>query len=213
MDLSDEALILNFRQTRNPAYFKAMVRRYESRIYSAVYRIIGNKDEAEDVVQDTFVKLHQNLDKFRSHSSFASWIFRIAHNCCMDKLRIKQRRKLFQMWSFDPQSTQEDGDEGMNVASQAADPGLNPSEQLQATEQERLIERSLRSLPESQRTVVVLHDIEGFSYQEIAEIVGAGIGTVRSRLHYGRLKLRELLEPYFEPSDIAPAQGERYGKQ
>jgi RNA polymerase sigma-70 factor (ECF subfamily) len=206
VDLSDEALIQNFRQTQDPAYFKSVVRRYESRIYSAVLRILGNAEEAEEVVQDTFLKLHQNIAKFRSHSSFAAWIFRIAHNSCMDRMRIRQRRRVFQFWSFDPQSITEhdEADEG-RVIVQIADPGPNPQEVLDASEQEALIDRSLRALPESQRTVVVLHDIEGFSYQEIAEIIGSNIGTVRSRLHYGRSKLKELLENYFEPTDIAPA--------
>jgi RNA polymerase sigma-70 factor (ECF subfamily) len=92
-----------------------------------------------------------------------------------------------------------------SVVSQAADSAPNPAEKLDLTEQGAIISDSLRQLPESQRAVVVLHDIEGFSYQEISDIVGANIGTVRSRLHYGRLKLRELLEPYFQKSDIAPA--------
>jgi RNA polymerase sigma-70 factor (ECF subfamily) len=208
VDLSDEALVLNFRQTKDPAHFKALVHRYENRIFSAVYRILGNAEEAEEVVQDTFLKLHQHLEKFKSSSSFASWIFRIAHNSCMDRMRIKhRRRKIFQFWSFDPQSAndKEAGDEIGQVIAQAADPGMSPSEVLDASEQEIMIEKSLKALPDTQRVVVILHDIEGFSYQEIAEIIGSNIGTVRSRLHYGRLKLRELLEPYFEQPDIAPA--------
>jgi len=207
VDLSDEALIQNFRQTKDPAYFKSVVRRYENRVYSAALRIVGTAEEAEEVVQDTFMKMHQNIASFKLRSSLAAWLFRIMHNVCMDKLRSRQRRKVFQMWSFDPSSagSREAGEEGMHVAVNVADTSPNPSEQLAANEQEEVIERSLRALPEAQRTVVVLHDLEGFSYQEIAEIVGGSIGTVRSRLHYGRLKLRELLEPYFESRDIAPA--------
>jgi RNA polymerase sigma-70 factor (ECF subfamily) len=205
VDLSDEALIQNFRQTKDPAYFKSVVRRYENRIYSAALRIVGTAEEAEEVVQDTFMKMHQNIASFKVRSSLAAWLFRIAHNVCMDKLRSRQRRKVFQIWTFDPQSTGGNSEEGMHVVINAADPSPNPSEELAANEQEEVIERSLRALPETQRTVVVLHDIEGFSYQEISEIIGASIGTVRSRLHYGRLKLRELLEPYFESRDIAPA--------
>jgi RNA polymerase sigma-70 factor (ECF subfamily) len=203
VDLSDEALITHFRQTKDPAYFKAVVRRYEGRIYNAVVRIVGNAEEAEEVVQDTFMKLHQHLPKFRAESSFAAWIFSIAHNACMDRMRTRLRRKPFQFWVFDPQSAQDTEDS--HIVVQAADPGPTPSEQLDASEQEALIERSLQTLPESQRVVVVLHDIEGFSYHEIAAIVGTSVGTVRSRLHYGRTKLRELLEPYFEPRNIAPA--------
>lgn len=206
MDLSDEALIINFRQTKDSTYFKALVRRYENRIYSAVHRIIGNTEEAEEIVQDTFLKLHQNIDKFKSNSSFAAWLFRIAHNACMDRLRGKQRRKMFQFISFDPQiSGERDESEEGAIMAQLPDPGLSPAGILDSTEQSAIIEESLKKLPESQRTVVVLHDIEGFSYQEIADIVGASLGTVRSRLHYGRIKLRDLLEPYFQQRDIQPA--------
>jgi RNA polymerase sigma-70 factor (ECF subfamily) len=207
VDLSDEALVANFRQTKDPTFFKSLVRRYEARLYNAAFRILGNSEEAEEVVQDTCIKLHQNLDKFRSQSTFAAWIFRIAHNTCLDKLRTKQRRGgSFKFFSFDPQSTSdsEAEDSGL-VVSQAADPTPNPAEKLDMTEQGSIITESLKQLPENQRTVVVLHDIEGFSYQEIAEIVGTNLGTVRSRLHYGRLKLRELLEPYFGRTDMTPA--------
>lgn len=207
MDLTDEALLETFRRSKDPTYFRSLVRRYENRLYNAAYRILGNSEEAEEVVQDTCLKVHQNIAKFKTQSSFAAWIFRIAHNNCVDILRAKQRRKGFQLWCFDPQSThdQDDGAEGMQVISQAADPGPSPAEELDFTEQGEVIAASLKLLPDNQRTVVVLHDIEGFSYQEIADIVGANLGTVRSRLHYGRIKLRELLEPYFSSSKMTPA--------
>lgn len=207
MDLTDEALVANYRQSKDPTLFKSLVRRYENRLFNAAFRMLGNAEEAEEVVQDTCIKLHQGIDRFRSQSSFAAWLFQIAHNTCLDKLRTKQRRRIFGLFSFDPQSsTDKDDIEDMAlVVSQAADTAPNPAEKLDLSEQGSMIEESLRQLPDSQRAVVVLHDIEGFSYQEISEIVGANIGTVRSRLHYGRIKLRELLEPYFQTSDIAPA--------
>jgi RNA polymerase sigma-70 factor (ECF subfamily) len=151
------------------------------------------------VVQETFVKVHQNLPGFRTHASFGAWTFKIAHNLCKDILRARLRRKGIQFFAFDPQSlSDEETNEGaVNVVSQVPDPSLNPAQLLDMTEQGAIIERSLKDLPDNQRCVLILHDIEGFSYQEISDIVGANIGTVRSRLHYGRLKLRELLEPYF----------------
>src|SRR3990167_11345876 len=108
-----------------------MVRRFENRIYSAVLRIVGNEEEAEEVVQDTFMKAHDNITKFRGSSSFGAWLFRIAHNSCMDRLRTKQRRKLFHAWSFDPQSSAEK-EEDCHVVTQAADPHPNPSDELDA---------------------------------------------------------------------------------
>ncbi|HEY9717993.1 MAG TPA: sigma-70 family RNA polymerase sigma factor [Trichormus sp.] len=208
MDLSDEALVENFKKTKDMAQFKSLVRRYQNRVYGAAVRILGNSDEAEEVVQDTFVRVHQNIDKFRNQATFAAWVFKIAHNQCVDMMRDK-RRKLrgFHLLSFDPQSAAGDQDEsqGISLVTQLADPTPGPEAQSDRDEQETVIAASLQQLPDTQREVLLLHDVEGFSYQEIADIVGASIGTVRSRLHYGRLKLRELLEPYFSTHNMSPA--------
>lgn len=205
MDLTDEALIDKYREEGDMTLFKTLVKRYQNRVYSTAFRVVGSSEEAEEVVQDTFVKVHQNLDKYRSSSSFASWLFRIAHNLCMDNLRVKQRRKPMTLVSFDPQSSVAE-DEGPGnfgqTLSQLADERPDPSQNLDLREQTRMVEDSLSQLPETQKIVLVLHDIEGFSYIEIAEMVGANIGTVRSRLHYGRIKLKELLSPYFSTDSL-----------
>jgi RNA polymerase sigma-70 factor (ECF subfamily) len=175
-------------------------------MYNAAFRILGNTQEAEEVVQDTFIKVLQNLDKFRNQASFAAWMFRIAHNLCIDTVRSRQRKGRLQAMSFDPQSTQDQDDAievQLGVVSQIADPEPGPAQRVDRNEQQEIIAASLGQLPESQRAVIVLHDIEGFSYQEIADIVGTNVGTVRSRLHYGRLKLREMLASYFQNSTIA----------
>jgi RNA polymerase sigma-70 factor, ECF subfamily len=207
VDLSDEAIVEEFRQTGDSTQFKSLVRRYQNRIYNAALRILGNQDEAEEVTQDTFLKVHQGISGFRKEASFSSWIFRIAHNLCVDVVRTKQRRTGVKVVSFDPQSTQneEDSLDPALSLSQIADPLPSPAQKVDLEEQQLVIERTLQELPESQRTVVVLHDIEGFQYQEIADIVGTSVGTVRSRLHYGRLKMRELLAPYFDNYGVQTA--------
>jgi RNA polymerase sigma-70 factor (ECF subfamily) len=93
--------------------------------------------------------------------------------------------------------------EAYSVVSQLTDPGADPSQSLELSEQGAMVTEALKQLTDTQRMVVVLHDIEGFQYQEIAEIVGTSIGTVRSRLHYGRVKLKELLEPYFSQQNMS----------
>jgi RNA polymerase sigma-70 factor (ECF subfamily) len=207
VDLSDEAIVEEFRQTGDSIKFKSLVRRYQNRIYNAAFRILGSQDEAEEVTQDTFLKVHQGISGFRKEASFASWIFRIAHNLCVDTVRTKQRRTGVKLVSFDPQSTQnEDEPPDSNISlSQLADPLPSPAQKVDLEEQQIMIEKSLMELPENQRAVVVLHDIEGFQYQEIADIVGTSVGTVRSRLHYGRLKLREILAPYFDNQGVQAA--------
>ncbi len=208
MDLSDEALIKKYRVDGDMTVFSTLVKRYQNRVFMIAYRLLNNSEEAEEVVQDTFVKVHQNFDKFRTENIFASWIFRIAHNHCMDILRQRQRKRSTVVVSFDPQSTvaEEEGDRILNQPlSQVADEQPNPSQSLDMSEQTNMVERSLNELPEAQKTVLILHDLQGFSYSEIAEIVGANIGTVRSRLHYGRIKLKELLAPYFSSEVNLPA--------
>jgi RNA polymerase sigma-70 factor (ECF subfamily) len=206
VDPADEALVEKFRKTRDIGAFQTLVRRYQNRIYTAAFRILDNSEEAEEVMQETFVKVHQNLSKFRPQASFSSWVFKIAHNICLDILRARHRRKGFQLLAFDPQSGEEDvSDLPLNVVGQIADPSLDPSQQLDMSEQGLIVAQSLRALPENQRTVLILHDIEGFSYQEISDIVGANLGTVRSRLHYGRIKLKEMLDPYFSQQNVSTA--------
>lgn len=203
MDHTDGALIERFVETNDLSFFKSLVRRYQNRVYSLAFRIVGTVDEAEEVVQETFVKVHQNIDTFRRDANFQSWLFRIVHNICMDILRTRHRRAGFQLFSFDPNAADEENLPGR--VTQIADAAPNPAEVLDNAEREQMIASTLAQLPDNQRTVLVLFDIEGFSYQEIAEITGATIGTVRSRLHYGRLKMRELLEPYFSFSTVSTA--------
>jgi RNA polymerase sigma-70 factor (ECF subfamily) len=203
VDLTDGALIGNYLKTKDLSFYKTLIRRYQNRVYSAAYRLLGSAEEAEEVVQDTFVKVHQNLDKFRHQASFSSWVFRITHNLCMDIMRTRQRRNAFHLISFDPQGSEDDS--RSIKLNELPDHMPNPAQQLDSEEQGQIIAASMTKLPDNQRTVLMLHDIEGFSYQEIADITGASIGTVRSRLHYGRLKLRELLDPYFSLSTVPTA--------
>lgn len=206
-DLSDEALLEKFRKTRDASFFKSLIRRYQNRLYNSAYRILGNTAEADDVVQETCIKVHQNIDRFNRNSSFAAWVFRIAHNTCLDALRAKRRKKNMRSFSFDPQSIidSDSSDSSSQVVSQAPDSSPGPAEIMDYTEQGEIIAAKLHELPDMQRVVVILHDIEGFSYQEIADIVGTNLGTVRSRLHYGRQKLKDLLEPYYSAKSIHQA--------
>jgi len=205
LDLTDEALVNSFRATKEARYFKTLVGRYQDRIYNAAFRILGNSHESEEVVQDTFIRVLQNIQTFRNQSTFAAWMFRISHNLCIDMVRTKSRKGM-QVMSFDPHAHTSDDPHAvtLNVVSQIADPEPGPSQLVDSKEQQQAVVDSLEKLPESQRIVLVLHDVEGFSYEQIAEIVGANIGTVRSRIHYGRIKLRELLSPYFNPSPVVP---------
>jgi len=202
VEISDEALVEKCRQANDMNAFRLLVRRYQNRVFHSAYRMLGNKEEAEEVVQDTFLKIHQGMDKFRNESTFAAWVFRISHNMCIDLMRMRRRKKALKLVRFSTKSSIEDLETDLlegNVQ-QIADQSLEPGQKLDVKEESKVIESSLFAIPPAQRAVLVLHDVEGFSYQEISDIIGASIGTVRSRLHYGRLKLKELLEAYYSPN-------------
>lgn len=204
VEISDEALVERYRQTREVSSFTVLMRRYQLRIYNACYRMLGNKEEAEDIVQDTFMKIHQGIDGFRNEATVSAWVFRIAHNLSIDHLRTRGRKKreiaiipLLNLRSIF------DGESVISEVQEVADLSLEPGRKLDLKEESAVLEASLAEIPETQRAVLILHDIEGLNYQDIAEIVGTSIGTVRSRLHYGRIKLKELLEPYYTQRDQA----------
>ena len=199
-ELTDKAIVDQFRQTGDLSHFKTLVRRYQNKVFNSAYRMLGNREEAEEVVQDTFLKMHQNIDSYRAESSFAAWLFRIAHNVCVDAIRDSRKASAIQIVSYNSKPRVEESDDDSGLAQQVPDNRPTPQGQLDLKEQGSVVQACLAQLPESQRAVLILHDIEGFSYQEIADIVEEKIGTVRSRLHYGRLKLKELLEPYFSNS-------------
>ncbi|SRR5579883_635983 len=198
VEISDEALVAKYLKNKDASSFSSLMRRYQNRIYNSCYRMLGNKEEAEEIVQDTFLKIHQGIDAFRNETSFSAWIFRIAHNLCIDCLRTRKRKKrdiqfsaMLTLRSFFDNETE------IPESQQIADLSMEPGQRLDLKEESAMLEASLAEIPETQRAVLILHDIEGLAYQEIAAIVGTSIGTVRSRLHYGRLKLKELLEPYY----------------
>lgn len=198
MDLSDEVLLEQYRKTRDPILFKTLIRRFQNRLFNSAYRVLGNQEEAEEVVQETCIRIHQSIDQFAKSStlSFAAWIFRIAHNTSYDIVRNRARKNMSKTVVFDPQA-EENGEHEGKAITQLADLNSDPALKVDSNEQSQVIAKMLEQLPDSQRVVLILHDVEGFSYAEIAEIIGEKLGTVRSRLHYGRMKMKELLTPYY----------------
>jgi len=206
VDLSDDEALLNkFRQSKDPNVFRALLRRYQNRIYHVAFRLLGNAEEAEEVVQESCIKIHQGIGGVNKAASFGAWVFKIAHNSCYDRIRNRTRRGRYRTVALDLSTTLDEAAEESSayVVTQAQDPGPGPEETLAGREQGEVIAEKLNELPDTQKVVVILHDVEGFSYQEIADIVGTNVGTVRSRLHYGRTKLRELLEPYYAANPIS----------
>lgn len=162
--------------------FNEVYARFEDMVYNLSYRLAGNREEAADLTQEIFLRVFRHLGSFGGRSTLKTWIFRIAVNHCRDRLS---------RWHPPTQPIGEETGEGVAAY---ADPSRGPEELAVAADDKRRVEQALIRLPQVFREVVVLRDIEGLSYEEIADVLGVRIGTVRSRIARGRDQLRALLE-------------------
>jgi RNA polymerase sigma-70 factor (ECF subfamily) len=171
--------------------FEALVAKYQHRLYNAVYRMTGRPDDAEELAQDAFLKALEKLDTFGGRSSFYTWLYRIAVN-----LTISHRRRAGRI-KFQPLTTGEqdfDRSRAAELSARAAgerNPG--PAAAAESAETARRVTEALEQLDDEFRVVVVLRDVEGMDYAQIADVLDAPVGTVKSRLHRARGMLRELL--------------------
>jgi RNA polymerase sigma-70 factor (ECF subfamily) len=187
----DDKLIAECLQGETNA-FGRLVTRYQDRLYHSLSSMLGSTEEARDVAQDAFVHAFQKLHTFRGQSAFYSWLFRIALNAAANRHRKEHRRAV----SIDAARDQS------GIEPRDPHPASYPGFALEVSERQALVRGALAELSPEHRTVLILKEIEGLSYEEIAAIVDCPVGTVRSRIHRGRLDLRARLEALFrEPSE------------
>ena len=167
--------------------FGELVSRYQARLYNAALRLVNNPDDAADVVQDAFLNAYQALHAFKGDAEFFTWLYRIAFNTAIS-LKRKKRPAL----SLDNYA----GETGLDPL----DPSeyVKPEAEIERTEDERQLHAAIARLSHEHREVLILKDIEGMKYEEIATVLSVPIGTIRSRLHRARLELREMLVPLDE---------------
>lgn len=194
MNADDRRLISDALLGRSAA-FGELVLRYQDRLYNAVLRVADNPDDALDVVQDAFVNAYQSLKSFKGDAEFYTWLYRIAFNTAVS---LKRKRRL--VVSLD---AGRDGESGVDPEDHSED---RPGVALQRSEEEALLQAALNRVSAEHRIVLVLKDIEGMKYEQIAEVLGVPIGTIRSRLHRARLELREVLSPG-SGSEDSPVEG------
>ena len=180
--MDEQALIEAACQGDLPA-FNRLIMNYQGLAYNLSYRILGNADAAADATQDAFIKAYRNLAQYRG-GSFKAWLLRIVTNVCYDQLRNLQRR---------PSNSLEDVLVDADHTGQLIDEAEQPSEYAMRQELGELIQVGIESLPPEQRMVLVLSDIEGLSYEEIAQVMDTSLGTVKSRLSRARAKMRDFL--------------------
>lgn len=188
--LDESALVAQSRQGDAEAYGQ-LVRRYQNKIFRLAQHITQNREDAEDVLQETFLKAHEHLDQFQGNSKFYTWIVRIAVNQALMKLR---RRKSDKSVSLD--ETIDTGEDTMVREVAAWDE--NPEERLSRTEVGEILDTAIQSLETPYRSVFVLRDIEELSTEETAEALGLSVPAVKSRLLRARLQLREKLTRQFK---------------
>jgi RNA polymerase sigma-70 factor (ECF subfamily) len=185
-DRDEDRALVGRAQAGDLAAFERLVEKYQARVHRLAYQVLRDKEEAWDCAQEAFTRAYQSLSAFRGQSAFYTWLFRITVNVATDRYRSRAARAR----AFGAESVPEE-----EWARTAADPGESPDQRAARVEQRRRIIDALDRLPAPARTIIMLSDIEGLSYREIADVLNCPIGTVMSRLHNARRRLRGVLGP------------------
>ncbi len=180
--IPDQTLIENCLAGRREA-FGLLVERYQNRLFHSLIHLLGSRDDAQDVAQDAFIQAFQKLSSFRGQSQFYSWLFRIAFNRAVSDKR-KMRRMSISL---------EGRRETIGIETSDLNPSSEPSYAMDVADRQRIVQQALAELSEEFRTALTLKEMDGMSYEEIADLLDVPLGTVRSRIHRARLELRDKL--------------------
>ncbi len=182
--LTDEELIKEFQDNNTIEAYEILVSRFKDPLTNYVYRFLGDRDICTDIVQDTMIKFYIHKDSYKSFAKFSTWIYTIAGNLARNELKRRKRRTIFSL-------NNDDEDKQVQIEDTAF---VSPERATDSQIKGELIQKALLKVKTVYREVVILRDIEGFSYEEIAKITGLSIGTVKSRINRGRKHLQELLK-------------------
>jgi RNA polymerase sigma-70 factor, ECF subfamily len=185
--LTDEELIFKFQEGNSDAYTE-IVYRYKDRLTNYVFRYVGSYDECDDIVQDTFVKVYTSKHLYKEIAKFSTWIYTIAINLAKTKLAKAQKYKTFSI-----SNAYDDEDKDFDIPDDAYTPDVDANSKFLSQH----IQKALSQINENYRELVILRDIEDLSYEEIVEMTGLPMGTVKSRINRGREKLQELLKDIY----------------
>jgi RNA polymerase sigma-70 factor (ECF subfamily) len=190
MSLRERLLIHRLKQ-RDEVAFTEVVRLYQHRVYNLVFRMLGSREEAEDVAQEVFVTVLRSVDSFRGDAKFSTWLYRVAANHCKNRIKYLSRRSRTTGDGLDAVPEQGMEDAGQAPLQSHID---GPDKILEGLQLEQLMQRAIATLDEEHRLLIVLRDVEELSYQEIADITSLNEGTVKSRLHRARMAIKEFIE-------------------
>lgn len=186
-NLTDEELIKEFQDNNTLEAYEILVRRFKDPLTNFVYRFVGDRDACTDIVQDTMIKFYLNKDSYKSFAKFSTWIYTIAGNLAKNELKRRRRRTILSLSNDDEDRTIQIEDKKFVAPDRAADSEIKGE----------IVQKALMKVKPVYREVVILRDIEGLSYEEIAEITDLSIGTVKSRINRGRTQLQHLLKDIY----------------
>lgn len=177
----------------DPASFRRMVELHSANIYQVALKLLGDEQEAEDVLQETFLSAFEAIDRFEGRSRLSTWLYRIAYNASLMRLRKQGTMTTFSLEQTLPEGEESTGQDSRHLV----DWSTVPDDLLLSAEARQEMERAIAELPESLRSTFVLRDVQGLSGQETADVLGISVQAVKNRLHRARLRLRDRLSEYF----------------
>ncbi len=175
--------------------FEQLISAYQKKVFNIALRMIGNHDDASDLAQEVFLKVYKSIKQFKEESSFSTWIYRITSNVCLDEVRKLKNKKII---SLDEEIKQGENE----IKRQIKDIRPSPEDFTEQNELRKAINDAIMTLPEDQGVAIILRDIQGFSYEEIANITKCPIGTIKSRINRARKDLKEIILKKKELFDV-----------
>ena len=187
-DLTDEELILEFQQNNTVKAYEILVQRYKNPLINYIYRFLGDYEACADIVQETMIKVYRNKDSYKSIARFSTWIYTIAGNLARTEYQRRKKRNIFSINSY--------GDDGetFDIPDESARPDVITDSGIK----NEIIQKAILKVSDSYREMVILRDIQEMSYEEIADVTGIAVGTVKSRINRGRTQLQKLLKDIYK---------------
>jgi len=202
---TDDLTLVQRVRTGDQRAFKLLVERYQRKVYAVAYGMVKDREEARDIAQEAFVKVYKYLEHFKGDASFYTWLYRITVNICIDSLRKKGSAKGDDHVEFD-ESVRMDVSEA-NIGALGSRLGTNPQKSALRKELADKISAALQQIPEAHRQILLLREVEGMSYEELARTLQIPKGTVMSRLFHARLKMQKILNEYVELDEAKAGVG------
>ena len=187
-DFTDEELILEFQQNNTIKAYELLVQKYKNPLINYVYRFLGDYEACADIVQETMIKVYRNKDSYKSIAKFSTWIYTIAGNLARTEYQRRKRRNVFSINSM------KEDDETFDIP----DESMRPDVITDSGIKDEIIQKALLKVSDAYREMVILRDIQELSYEEIAEVTGTAVGTVKSRINRGRAQLQKMLKDIYK---------------